>query len=80
MSIGYNDESVLITYVDEIHKVGILAVDHLCEIFGAWHAHLALTIWHDNRSIVLIEEDFPSCGSGEHGARRHALDSIISAM
>ena len=74
MSIGYNDESVLITYVDEIHKVGILAVDHLCEVFGTWNTHLALTIWHDNRSIVLIKENFPSRGSGEHGAWWHALD------
>ena len=45
-----------IAYVYEVDKVHVLCVDHLGQVLGAGHAHLALAVGHDDGSVVLVEE------------------------
>jgi len=45
------------TYIYEVDKVGILRVDHISEVLGTGHTHLALAVRHNNGPVVLIEEN-----------------------
>ena len=50
-----------------------MSVDHFAEVLGARHAQLALAVGHDDRPVVLVEENFAARGTGQHRARRHAF-------
>ena len=51
-----------------------MSVDHFAEVLGAGHAQLALAVGHDDRPVVLVEENLAARGTGQHRARRHAFD------
>lgn len=61
------------TYIDEVNEVGVARVNHLAEALVAGRPQLALAIWDDNGSVVVVEEDLAARGPGQNRPRRHAF-------
>ena len=67
-------EETLATYVYKVYEVHVLSVDHFRQHLVAWHAHLALAVGHNYRPVVVVKENFSSCGSCKDGSWWDALD------
>jgi len=61
------------TFVNEVYKVLIVAVEQRSKVFVVGQPHLALAVGYQNRLVVVIEEDFSSRCPGQHRSWWNAL-------
>lgn len=60
--------------VDEVDKHVVVTLEHLGQVLCVGSSNFALRVGILQRPVVVVEEDFPSRGHDDHGARRQTLD------
>lgn len=60
-------------FIYEVNEVGVLRVDQVSEILGAWLSDFALAVGANDRSVVFVEEDFFALRSANDTTWRHSL-------